>query len=151
LLSGGPDRALAGAKAADGRGVAGLASAVLSSDRYKDVNPVAEELGQTARSAIEALKGSPWLLGLIVINGIFLAAVFYGARDTRMRQNDVIVKLIDVEKDTAIDKYATARNAESIEFIKKEIDRLNDRQNRLTEAIDSTYNQLQEHLRTPHK
>jgi len=61
------------------------------------------------------------------------------------------VKLIDVEKDTAIDKYATARNAESIEFIKKEIDRLNDRQNRLTEAIDSTYNQLQEHLRTPHK
>ena len=37
--------------------------------------PVGEELGQTARSAIDALKTTPVMLGLLIFNVLWLAVI----------------------------------------------------------------------------
>ena len=47
------------------------------------------ETGATVRSAIDALKGSPFLLGLLVLNCVFMGAIFFAIREQRAQQHEL--------------------------------------------------------------
>jgi len=39
--------------------------------------PIGEEAGKTARSVVEAFKGTPGILALVLFNALFMAMVIY--------------------------------------------------------------------------
>lgn len=49
---------------------------------------------QAAGGVIDALKAQPVLLALVLFNAAFVGVVYYTARDTRMRQGEVVENLL---------------------------------------------------------
>jgi hypothetical protein len=66
------------------------------------MNPApSEEAGQTARSLIDALKANPMTLALVVFNVIFIGAVYFGTRDQRASQGEIIKMLLENQQKTS--------------------------------------------------
>ena len=47
---------------------------------------VPEEAGKVASSAIEAMKGQPVLIALLLLNALFISLTYFGVQSTRDRQ-----------------------------------------------------------------
>ena len=48
---------------------------------------VPEEAGKVASSAIDAMKGQPVLIALLLLNSLFVGLVYFGVQATRERQS----------------------------------------------------------------
>lgn len=49
-----------------------------------------EEAGRTARSIITALQAQPMVLGLLLINVLFMVLVFVNVRENQRRADDMV-------------------------------------------------------------
>jgi hypothetical protein len=49
-----------------------------------------EEAGQTARSVVNALRRDPLVLGLLLINVLFMVLVFINVRENQRRADDMV-------------------------------------------------------------
>jgi uncharacterized membrane protein affecting hemolysin expression len=57
------------------------------------MNPIPEELGQTARNVVGVMKESPLSLALVLVNVLLVGLLFYTGRET-LAQRTAISKLI---------------------------------------------------------
>jgi hypothetical protein len=60
------------------------------------VNPgLTEEGGKVITHAVDALKSQPVTLAMIIMNVIFVAAIFWGVRGTRDQQHMIMQALLE--------------------------------------------------------
>jgi hypothetical protein len=52
-----------------------------------------EEAGRTARGVVSALKEQPLVLGLLLINLLFMLLVFFNVRENQRRADDMVREL----------------------------------------------------------
>jgi hypothetical protein len=56
---------------------------------------VGQEAGQTARGFIDALKGSPGILALSIINMMLLGVMFYALHDSAKHRQAIVEKVFE--------------------------------------------------------
>lgn len=49
-----------------------------------------DEAGRTARSVVSALKTQPFVLGLLLVNVLFMVLVFINVRENQKRADDMV-------------------------------------------------------------
>ena len=54
-----------------------------------------EETGKVATGVIDALKSSPALLGIIVLNGLIFGMLYFVAKENRSRQHELTQLLLE--------------------------------------------------------
>lgn len=64
------------------------------------MNPIADEVGQTARSIVGVLKESPLSLALVVINFALVAFMFYTNNQVLTQRQDALQRIVDWQQRT---------------------------------------------------
>ena len=64
------------------------------------MNPISEEVGLTARSIVEVMKGSPLLLSLVIINFALVAFMFYTNNQVLSQRQEALTRIVDWQRAT---------------------------------------------------
>ena len=89
--------------------------------------PIADEIGQTARSVVAVMKDSPLLLSLVIINFALVAFMFYTNNQVLTQRQSALNQIVDWQKSTD----TLMANCVSMEVTKMTLDNMQ----RITETM----------------
>ena len=64
------------------------------------MNPISEEIGETARSIVAVMKDSPLLLSLVIVNFALVAFMFYTNNQVLTQRQQALNQIVEWQKAT---------------------------------------------------
>jgi hypothetical protein len=105
--------------------------------------PIADEVGQTARSVISVMKESPLSLALVVMNILLVAFLFYSNQSVLQQRQDALTRIVDWQRATD----TLMANCVSLEVTKIVLENIQKTTETLLNAEQKEINRLQNVIR----